>query len=338
MLENSIILILLAILEASLILQLIKIAKSKQILLDIPNDRSSHKKATPKVGGIAIFIIFILSLFICPQFISSYPLSLLAMVLVFIVGVMDDLMDLPPYPKFAVMIFSSILLMFDGFIINSLGNYFSVEATLGLLAFPFTVFAVVGFTNAINLIDGLDGLSGSISLVILLGFLYLGFVYDDAMIIFVSSVMAMGISIFLLFNFHPAKIFLGDSGALLVGFSIAMVGIKLLEYIGPTSVFFLTGIPILDTLFVMVNRIRHKKSPFVADKTHLHHQILRHTNDGKKTVFILAVSQAMFTLIGLSLIDNEDLLNLSIFATIYMLFFIMLTSSKNQKEIFKKDK
>jgi UDP-GlcNAc:undecaprenyl-phosphate GlcNAc-1-phosphate transferase len=331
-------LVLLAILEIGIIKQLINIARAKNILLDIPNARSSHKQATPKVGGIAIFIIFVLSLFICPQFITSYPLTLLAMILVFIVGVLDDFMDLPPYPKFAVMIFSSILIMFDGFIINSLGVYFSLEATLGFLAFPFTVFAVVGFTNAINLIDGLDGLSGSISLVILIGFLYLGFIYSDPMIIFISSVMAMGISIFLLFNFHPAKIFLGDSGALFVGFTIAMIGIKLLDYISPTSVFFLTGIPILDTLFVMVNRIINKKSPFVADKTHLHHQILRHTKDGKKTVFILGLSQAMFTLIGLSLIDNEDLLNLSIFATIYMLFFIMLTSSKNQKEIFNKDK
>ncbi|MEA1956649.1 MAG: MraY family glycosyltransferase [Campylobacterota bacterium] len=338
MLTNAIFLIILAMVEAIIIIQLIKIAKAKNILLDIPNNRSSHKSATPKIGGIGIFFLFVSSLFLYPQFLLDNYLTVIAIVLIFCMGLLDDLMDLPPYPKFIVMIISSILIINDGYTVNTLGTYFSTEATLGMLSIPFTIFAVVGFTNAINLIDGLDGLSGSISFVILLGFLYLGFIYDDSIIIYFSSVMILGISVFLYFNLNPAKIFLGDNGALLVGFIIALIGIKLLDYISPTSVFFLTGIPILDTLFVMVNRIKNKTSPFVADKTHLHHQIFRHTQDAKKTVFIMCVSQMMFTLIGLSLIDNADFLNLSIFATIYILFFIMLTSSKNQKEIFNKEK
>jgi len=323
--------IVLSLIEIFLINQLIKISRSKNILLDVPNDRSSHKLATPKVGGIAIFAIFCLSVFIYPSFLLNHYLSMLAILLIFIVGFFDDLLELTPYPKFAVIIVSSILIILDGYTINSLGTYFSVTTSLGILSIPFTIFAVVGFTNALNLIDGLDGLAGSVSLVILLGFIYLGVIHDDSIILYLSSILAIGISIFLLFNLHPAKIFLGDNGALFIGFIIAMVAIKLLDYISPTSVFFLTGIPILDTLFVMVNRIKNKKSPFLADKTHLHHQIFRHTQDGKKTVYILALSQMMFTLIGLSLIDNADFLNLSIFITIYMLFFIMLTSSKNQK-------
>jgi len=323
--------IVLSLIEIFLINQLIKISRSKNILLDVPNDRSSHKLATPKVGGIAIFAIFCLSIFIYPSFLLNHYLSMLAILLIFIVGFFDDLLELTPYPKFAVIIVSSILIILDGYTINSLGTYFSVTTSLGILSIPFTIFAVVGFTNALNLIDGLDGLAGSVSLVILLGFIYLGVIHDDSIILYLSSILAIGISIFLLFNLHPAKIFLGDNGALFIGFIIAMVAIKLLDYISPTSVFFLTGIPILDTLFVMVNRIKNKKSPFLADKTHLHHQIFRHTQDGKKTVYILALSQMMFTLIGLSLIDNADFLNLSIFITIYMLFFIMLTSSKNQK-------
>jgi len=323
--------IILSLIEVFLINKLIKISRSKNILLDVPNNRSSHKLATPKIGGIAIFTIFCLSVFVYPSFLFNHFLSMLAITLIFIIGFLDDLLELTPYPKFAVIIVSSILIILDGYTINSLGTYFSVTTSLGILSIPFTIFAVVGFTNALNLIDGLDGLAGSVSLVILLGFIYLGVIHDDTIILYLSSILAIGISIFLLFNLHPAKIFLGDNGALFIGFIIAMVAIKLLDYISPTSVFFLTGIPILDTLFVMVNRIKNKKSPFLADKTHLHHQIFRHTQDGKKTVYILALSQMMFTLIGLSLIDNSDFLNLSIFITIYMLFFIMLTSSKNQK-------
>ncbi len=334
MISSILTIVILALLEVVIIKQLIKIANSKNILLDIPNARSSHKLATPKVGGIAIFSIFFLSLFLYPSFLSNNIFSILAIVLIFAVGIFDDLLELSPYPKFAVIIISSILIIFDGYTINSLGTYFSVTASLGILSIPFTIFAVVGFTNALNLIDGLDGLAGSVSLVILLGFIYLGVIHNDSTILYLSSIIAIGISVFLLFNLHPAKIFLGDNGALLVGFIIAMVAIKLLDYISPTSVFFLTGIPILDTLFVMVNRIKNKKSPFVADKTHLHHQIFRHTKDGKKTVYILALSQVMFTLIGLSLIDNSDFLNISIFMTTYMLFFIMLTSSENQKNQF----
>ncbi len=331
MINSLAIIITLSLIEIFLIKGLIKFSRSKNILLDIPNDRSSHKLATPKVGGIAIFSILCLSTFIYPSFLLEHYLSMLAILLIFIVGFFDDLLELTPYPKFAVIIVSSILIILDGYTINSLGTYFSTTTSLGILSIPFTIFAVVGFTNALNLIDGLDGLAGSVSLVILIGFIYLGFIHNDTTILYLSSILAIGISVFLLFNLHPAQIFLGDNGALFIGFVIAMVAIKLLDYISPTSVFFLTGIPILDTLFVMVNRLKNKKSPFAADKTHLHHQIFRHTQNGKKTVYILALSQMMFTLIGLSLIDNSDFLNLSIFLTTYMLFFIMLTSSENQR-------
>jgi len=335
MLNPTVVLLILAVLEVFVITQLIKIAKSKNFLLDIPNARSSHKSATPKIGGIAIFTTLCLSTFLYPDFVINNFLSVIAICLIFMIGLIDDLKDLSPYPKFSIIALSSVLIIMNGYTINSLGIYFSVHASLGIFAIPFTIFAVVGFTNAVNLIDGLDGLAGGVSSAILIGFLYLGYLHNDYVILYLSSVLLVGILVFLLFNLHPAKVFLGDNGALVIGFITAMIAIRLLDYISPTSVFFLSGIPILDTLFVMVNRIKNKKSPFIADKTHLHHQILRHTKDGKKTVYILILSQLMFTLIGLSLIDNSDVLNLTIFATIYMLFFVMLTSSKNQKNINK---
>lgn len=329
--SHIIILLVLATLEALLIVALMKIAHSKKILLDIPNNRSSHHKATPKVGGIAIFFLLSCSAIIYPEFLTYHLLSVFAILLVFTIGVVDDFLDLSPYPKFFVMIISSLMVIYDGYTISSLGTYFGTATTLGILTIPFTVFAIVGFTNAMNLIDGLDGLSGSVSAVILAGFTYIGYIHNDITVLYLSSILLLGVIIFLLFNLNPAKIFLGDSGALLVGFTVSIIGVKLLDYISPTSVFFLTGIPILDTLYVMVNRVLNKKSPFKADKTHLHHNILRHTQDAKKTVQILALSQVMFTLIGLSLMNNDDMLNLSIFITIYALFFVMLRSSKSNK-------
>ncbi|MBN2781675.1 MAG: undecaprenyl/decaprenyl-phosphate alpha-N-acetylglucosaminyl 1-phosphate transferase, partial [Campylobacterales bacterium] len=183
MFENIITILILAIGEIFAINMLIKFSKSKNLLLDIPNSRSSHRYAVPKVGGIAIFLLLASSGFlIYPEFLTNHIISVLAIFFVFIIGVIDDLLDLSPYPKFLVMILSSLMVIYDGYTISSLGTYFGVATTLGFLTIPFTVFAIVGFTNAMNLIDGLDGLSGSVSAVILSGFIYIGYIENDIIV------------------------------------------------------------------------------------------------------------------------------------------------------------
>lgn len=131
-----------------------------------------------------------------------------------------------------------------------------------------------GFTNALNLIDGLDGLAGTISFIILSTFLYIGLAHQDELIVTICSIVLSSLVAFLIFNWNPAKIFMGDSGSLFLGFVISIVATISLKYIHPISVLYLVALPIVDTLIVMVRRIRNGKSHFSPDKTHIHHILL----------------------------------------------------------------
>ncbi|KAB7881993.1 hypothetical protein GA417_13805, partial [Poseidonibacter ostreae] len=139
---------------------------------------------------------------------------------------------------------------------------------------PFTMFALAGFTNALNLIDGLDGLAGSVSIIILSTFLYIGYINQDQLIIILTSTTITALCAFMLFNWNPASIFMGDSGSLFLGFIISLVAVISIQYIHPITILYLAAIPILDTIVVSIRRIRKGLYPFSPDKTHIHHILL----------------------------------------------------------------
>ena len=157
-------------------------------LVDEPNHRSSHSEATPRGAGIAFTLAALagLLLFDFPEWSEHLPL-LTAMLMVLAVGVLDDRHDAPPRLKFFVIALATLALWEGGMLIDDVGRYFGVEIHFGILAIPFTFFALAGFTNAMNLIDGLDGLAGSLSLLILGSFFLLGMRHGDAMMIQLSS-------------------------------------------------------------------------------------------------------------------------------------------------------
>jgi UDP-GlcNAc:undecaprenyl-phosphate/decaprenyl-phosphate GlcNAc-1-phosphate transferase len=192
-----------------------------------------HKTKIPRGAGVAMFlsIISVQAVFNYDHLITNYMIYA-AISLVFIIGVLDDFYDVSPRLKFVFIFFATILVYFHGVHIDSLGNYFGYSITLPLvLIFPFTFFAIAGFTNALNLIDGLDGLAGSVSLVMLIAFLAIGITYNDSLIITLSSSFITVLLAFLVFNWHPAKIFMGDSGSLTLGFVIALLSILSIKYI-----------------------------------------------------------------------------------------------------------
>lgn len=305
---------------------LIKFAP-KLKLIDIPNHRSVHTKEIPRGAGIGI----VFGLLGSDVIFSDYPLFgnlsiYVAVLLVFMIGILDDRHDAKPKWKFAIILISVLILYFDGISINTLGKFFGMDFHLSWMALPFTFFAVAGFTNALNLVDGLDGLAGGLSLVILTTLCAIGFTYNDPFIINLSLALMVGIGTFLLFNWDPAKIFMGDSGSLTIGFLIALIAIKALPHIQPTSVLFIAAIPIMDTLIVMIRRLRAGYSPFSPDKLHIHHILLKFFNGNvKKTVIFLIMLQVLYSLIGLSFSEYEYqryalilfILNTMIF---YMLF------------------
>lgn len=306
-------------------------------LIDTPNERSVHKKQTPRAAGIAIFLsVVIAHTLLNLEYVFEHFYVHIAILFVFLVGLADDRNDVSPRMKFVVIFFATILLYQEGIQINSLGSYFGYTITLPLLLiFPFTFFAIAGFTNALNLIDGLDGLAGSVSLIILSTFLAIGITFHDPLITTLSSSFIVALGVFLFFNWNPAKIFMGDSGSLTLGFIISILSIASIQYVSPTSILFIIAIPLLDTFIVMTRRIQRGHSPFKADKNHMHHFLLNVKGEVHITVVLLASIQLAFSLIGFQLHATDNSISLVLFAT---LFFIFLNLFDQRLKYRKKSK
>ncbi len=315
-------------------------------LTDIPNERSSHTKITPRGAGIGFGFSFFISILIFEfSLFLEYWIVFLAIFMVFLVGILDDHKDASPRAKFYVIFLATFLLFLDDISIYSLGVFLGFDLKLSYLALPFTMFALAGFTNALNLIDGLDGLAGTISLVILSTFLYIGYINNDNLIVTLCLFSMTSLLSFLVFNWNPAQIFMGDSGSLFLGFIISIIAVLSLKYIHPISVFYLTALPILDTVVVMVRRIKKRISPFSPDKTHIHHILLGFfSKKVKTTVLFLVLMQCLFSIAGLMMANSSNKLTLGsysflafiAFIFIVALFYMVLTGMKRRQKLIEK--
>jgi UDP-GlcNAc:undecaprenyl-phosphate GlcNAc-1-phosphate transferase len=235
--------------------------------------------------------------------------------------VWDDLTRISPKLKFLFIFIAFLLLYFKHFAIYSLGNYMGYELLLpAWLVFPFTFFAIAGYTNALNLMDGLDGLAATVSLVVLIAFLAVGLQYNDELLITLSSAFIVTLVVFLLFNWHPAKIFMGDSGSLTLGMVISILAIQATHYIAPAAILFLVALPILDTFIVMTRRFQRHRPLFEADKNHLHHFLFNVKGDIRYTVRILALMQVVFSIIGYQMGKENEFLSLILFGILFYLY------------------
>lgn len=323
---------------------LIKYAKNLS-LVDIPNERSSHTKITPRGAGIGFGFAFFISVisFHYDLFIE-YWVIFLAIFIVFAVGILDDLKNVSPKAKFYAVFLATIILYIDNISIYSLGSFWGYEISLWHFALPFTMFALAGFTNALNLIDGLDGLAASVSLIILSSFLYIGYIHEDELITNLCIIAMVSLLAFLFFNWNPAKVFMGDSGSLFLGFLISVIAVLSLKYIHPVAVLYLAAVPIVDTLIVMVRRIRKGFSPFSPDKTHIHHILLGFFSKRvKKTVAFLLLMQGLFSMVGLLLVGDTKILphglalfSLVSFIGVNMLFYMIFTGMKRRQRMIEK--
>lgn len=303
-------------------------------LVDIPNHRSSHKTVTPRGAGIGIvFGVMISDLLFLNNLVVTYFTTFLAIFIVFIVGVLDDHRDASAKTKFYVIFVAVLLLAYDGLIVQSLGELFGYQLMLGWFAIPFTMFAVAGFTNALNLSDGLDGLAGLLSIIILSTLCFIGYENKDFFIVMTALSFIVAILAFMWFNWNPAKIFMGDSGSLTLGFLISVLSIKALEYINPLSVLFIAAIPILDTLIVMIRRKRTGNSIFAPDKLHFHHVLLRFFNGNiKKTVAFMILLQLFYSMIGFESVHYNNQLYILIFFMLNLIILYILLNTMIVKQ------
>lgn len=294
----------------------------KLSLVDIPNERSSHQKVTPRGAGLVFGFIFLFGIvFFDLDTFSENKYTYLAILIIYLCGIVDDKFTISAKQKLVFIVISSIIVYYNGYEITNIGTFFNISLNLGYLALPFTVFAIVAFTNAVNLSDGLDGLAGSISIIILSAIFVIGVIYHDNTLMVWSGILVAIILAFLILNWHPAKVFMGDSGSLLLGFVIAILSIKSLTYIHPASVLFLAAVPILDTLVVFRRRIQRGKSPFEADKNHIHHILNNIKQDKAFTVKMLISIQLTFSCMFLQLHKQDDALNLVVFLLLFSIFF-----------------
>lgn len=263
-------------------------------LFDRPNARKEHTIPTPTFGGISVFAGMIAALLFWFRF-NSHPALItffLSMFLLLGVGIMDDLKDLSARYKLVIETGLASLLAVAGIRITSFGGLFGIHELHIVAQYIITVITIVGITNAFNLIDGIDGLAGGLgfmSLITLAIFLTISKDLNFAMIAFALAGALLG---FLYFNFNPARIFMGDTGSLVLGFVIAVLCVQLMKVniqlatpVVPNIYVFTLGIvliPVFDTLRVFGTRIWNGRSPFSADKTHIHHLI---TNKGFSHAF-----------------------------------------------------
>lgn len=294
--------------------------------VDVPNHRSAHRQITPRGAGIGIvFGVIVSDIVFLNSIVFSHMAAFLAIFLVFVVGVLDDHRDATPKTKFYVISAAVLLMAYDGLVVNDLGELFGFHLALGWFAIPFTMFAVIGFTNALNLSDGLDGLAGSLCVIILSVLCVIGYTNDDFFIVSTSLSFIAAILAFMSFNWNPARIFMGDSGSLTLGFVISVLSIKALEYINPVSILFIAAIPIIDTLIVMIRRKRNGLSIFSPDKLHLHHILLGFFKGNvRKTVILMALLQLGFSIVGLAFSEGQQRYILILFIVNLAAFYMLL--------------
>ncbi|MEO9483357.1 MAG: MraY family glycosyltransferase [Ekhidna sp.] len=255
-------------------------------LLDRPDKRKIHSISTPSLGGIGIFMGILLALLISITFadLASQKYFLGGTILIFLLGVRDDLSSLQANHKLVVQIFSATLIVFFGGIkISGLNGLFGVETFPWVFDELFTVFVIVVMTNAFNLIDGIDGLAGCIALIIasFLGWAAYqsGYLVDSA----IACSIAGASLAFLLYNWYPSKVFMGDTGSMVFGFMLTALMIKFLTTPSPPSVILspvatslaLFVLPVYDTLRVFLIRFFTGRHPLSPDRNHIHHVLLK---------------------------------------------------------------
>ncbi len=274
--------------------------------MDIPKDeRRVHKKAIPLSGGLAIFLAVVAAVLIFLPIEREKIAYLVGASVIVLTGLYDDKFAMSAKAKFAMEILAAAILIFGGIKITFFTNpFYSADLLINLdwLAIPITIFWVVGITNTINLIDGLDGLACGISAIASISLMFVAHrLHHDEMAI-LAAILAGGCLGFLPFNFNPAKIFMGDTGALFLGFTLSFLAIEgVMKSIAMITIFIpvlILGVPVFDTTFAMIRRKLSGKSIAEADKGHLHHRLLRHGLNQRQTVLALYGVSIVFGGIG----------------------------------------
>ena len=279
--------------------------------VDNPNARRVNKKPMPTIGGLGIFVTFNIGAFILlrEQFPTHELFSvLLASSVIILTGMIDDILELKPGQKMAgIFVGAMIVYYLAGIQMNVINIPFTHRSFYlpWYLSLPITIFWILALTNAVNLIDGLDGLASGVSCIYLLTMGIVGYYFlrNQGLYVPIACFMlAVCLIGFLPYNFNPAKIFLGDTGALYLGFMIAVLslkGLKNVTFISLLVPVLILGVPISDTVYAMIRRKLNKRPISQADKHHLHHQLMSLGLTQRQTVLVIYALSLIFSFVSM---------------------------------------
>lgn len=300
--------VLLTILISVIVTPLVKKLSFKVGAVDVPNKRRMNKKIMPSMGGLAIYLAFFFSIFILQpvQLSISVPIFISATIVV-LTGIVDDIKEISPKAKIVGLIIAGVIVvLMNDLTVVQLSVPFREDVFLPpWIGFPLTIFWILAISNSINLIDGLDGLASGVSIIALTTMGIIGVFFLDVTSFVISILiftLVAAIVGFLPYNFYPAKIYLGDTGALFLGFMISVMslyGLKNVTLISLIIPIVILGIPITDTVYAMLRRKLNKLPMSSADKHHMHHRLISLGLTHRQTVLVIYLIAGIFSMIAL---------------------------------------
>lgn len=303
-------------------------AAARWQFLDAPGARKVHTTPVPRVGGIAMAAGTLLALLLSGEFAQPMPAYLAGVLVLLLFGVWDDRVTLSAGPKLLGQIIAVLLIMIWGDVTIATTTLMERHHLPHWVSWPLTFVFLIGVTNAINLADGLDGLAGGTTLLSLSALALLAFTSGTPFVGVVAIVIVGAILGFLRYNTHPARVFMGDGGSQILGFSAAVLAVVLtqdeLTPLSSALPLLLLGIPIIDTLMVMTQRMLEGRSPLQADRNHIHHRLLALGFDHHEAVMGIYLLQASLFVTAWYLRYESDLTIIALFAALSLLTIGML--------------
>lgn len=282
-----------------LITPLVKKFALKFKITDKPNYRKVHSTLMPRLGGLAIYISFLIGLLIFTPQDPHMIYLVIGSLIIIATGMLDDIYDIAPKYKLLGQILAAVVAIMGGFDLEFINLPFGGELQFGYLTVPITILWIVGITNAINLIDGLDGLAAGVSSIALITVSFMAFLQGDLFVLTIAM-MVLGSTLgFLVYNFYPAKIFMGDTGALFLGYMIALLsllGFKNITFFSLVIPVIILGVPISDTFFAIIRRLINNKPLLAPDQYHMHHRLLKSGFSHRQSVLLIYGIAVMFSL------------------------------------------
>ncbi len=267
--------------------------------IDIPNERKVHKTNMPRLGGLGIYSGFLLGYMIFGEHTATMNSILIGSFVLLITGMIDDIKPLKATYKLVGQLIAALIVVIYGNLLLRDVSFFGIYMNFGFWAYPITIIFILGCINCLNLIDGLDGLAAGISSIFFLTIGIIAYFQGRIGLSVILTFIMLGSTLgFLVHNFHPAKIFMGDTGSMFLGFIISVITLLGFKTIITSSIIiplFILIVPILDTICAIIRRKLKGESIGTPDKSHFHHQLLRRNYSIRTTVLIIYLITALFS-------------------------------------------